>query len=126
DDLKLDDLDIPEIIRLLLVSDELFLNELMNFIVDYMLSKRIESLKQYVNNIFEIENGHLAFKRLKKFYTNIIDWEPEVVFRAKDFTKTSKDLLIDLLKRDYLNMNEIEIWDHIIKWGFLTIYIRKI
>ncbi|CAJ0827204.1 5762_t:CDS:2, partial [Entrophospora sp. SA101] len=79
DDLKLDDLDIPEIIRLLLVSDELFLNELMNFIVDYMLSKRIESLKQYVNNIFEIENGHLAFKRLKKFYTNIIDWEPEVV-----------------------------------------------
>src|SRR6266498_6024427 len=34
-----------------------------------------------------------------------------------DFTSLSEKSLISLIKRDDLQMKEIEIWEHVLKWG---------
>jgi hypothetical protein len=43
---------------------------------------------------------------------------PEKVFKSLDFTSLSENSLISLIKRDDLQMKEIEIWEHVLKWGF--------
>jgi hypothetical protein len=42
---------------------------------------------------------------------------PDKVFESLDFTSLPEKSLISLLKRDDLQMKEIEIWEHVLKWG---------
>src|SRR5438045_9705643 len=41
----------------------------------------------------------------------------EKVFKSLDFTSLPEKSLISLIKRDDLQMREIEIWEHVINWG---------
>ncbi|RGB27410.1 hypothetical protein C1646_769142 [Rhizophagus diaphanus] len=43
---------------------------------------------------------------------------PEKIFTSLDFTSLSEKSLILLIKRDDLQMNEIEVREHILKWEF--------
>ncbi|RGB40696.1 hypothetical protein C1646_687269 [Rhizophagus diaphanus] len=42
---------------------------------------------------------------------------PEKIFKSLDFDSLSEKSLISLVKRDDLQMREIEIWECILKWG---------
>ena len=42
---------------------------------------------------------------------------PEKVFKSQDFTSCPEKTLVSLLKRDDLQMKEIEIWEYVLKWG---------
>ena len=42
---------------------------------------------------------------------------PEKIFKSFDFTSLSEKSLISLIKRDDLQMKEIEVWEHVLKWG---------
>ncbi|GET01087.1 BTB/POZ protein [Rhizophagus clarus] len=42
---------------------------------------------------------------------------PQKIFRSLDFTSFSEKPLVLLIKRDDLQMKEVEIWEHVLKWG---------
>src|SRR5207248_1569755 len=42
---------------------------------------------------------------------------PEKVFKSPYFTSLSEKTLVQIIKRDDLKMKEVEIWEHILKWG---------
>ncbi|EXX62538.1 uncharacterized protein OCT59_025427 [Rhizophagus irregularis] len=42
---------------------------------------------------------------------------PEKVFKSLDFTSLPEKSLIQLIKRDDLQMKEVEVWKHVLKWG---------
>src|SRR5436190_7163959 len=42
---------------------------------------------------------------------------PEKIFKSMDFTSLPEKSLVQLIKRDDLQMKEVEIWEHILKWG---------
>ncbi len=42
---------------------------------------------------------------------------PEKIFKSFDFTLLSEKSLISLIKRNDLQMEEIEIWEYVLKWG---------
>ncbi|EXX77165.1 hypothetical protein RirG_026350 [Rhizophagus irregularis DAOM 197198w] len=42
---------------------------------------------------------------------------PEKIFKSLDFTSLPEKSIISLIKRDDLQMKEIEIWEHVLKWG---------
>jgi len=44
--------------------------------------------------------------------------EPKILFNSNKFLNLKAPLLEFLLKRDDLNMNEIEIWENLLKWCF--------
>src|SRR5439155_4688379 len=46
---------------------------------------------------------------------------PETVFESDNFTAIKENALISLLKRNNLNMDEIDIWKYVIKWGIAQI-----
>ncbi|RHZ67614.1 hypothetical protein Glove_300g106 [Diversispora epigaea] len=54
---------------------------------------------------------------LEKFYNDIIVKYPNLIFESEDFTSLQETALITILKRDDLKVDEIKIWDYVIKWG---------
>jgi len=51
--------------------------------------------------------------------TTVWKWSqnPRLVFDSENFPTLDKGVLLPLLKRDDLQMEEIEIWKSVIKWG---------
>ncbi|CAG8766133.1 16252_t:CDS:1, partial [Gigaspora margarita] len=88
----------------------------------------LELCKQIKKHLLETES---AWKFPKDFITlcqhNVIDLynvaiylvckNPKVVFESKEFLELGEDHLISLLKSDDLRLDEIEIWDYLVKWG---------
>ena len=54
---------------------------------------------------------------MKKFYNDIIVKYPNLIFESEDFTSLQETALVSVLKRDDLKLEEIKIWDCVIKWG---------
>jgi hypothetical protein len=67
--------------------------------------------------IFQIIFHHKLFVNLQELCLKNICSEPEIIFSSNKFTQLSAHLLEIILKRDDLNLKEIEIWENIIKWG---------
>ncbi|CAB4412186.1 unnamed protein product [Rhizophagus irregularis] len=42
---------------------------------------------------------------------------PEKVLKSLNFTSLSEKSLISIIKNDDLQMKEIEVWEHVLKWG---------
>src|SRR6266496_6825647 len=42
---------------------------------------------------------------------------PEKVFKSFNFVSLPETSLISLIKRDDLQMNEVEVWEYVLKWG---------
>ncbi|RHZ44428.1 hypothetical protein Glove_726g2 [Diversispora epigaea] len=57
------------------------------------------------------------FKGLNRFYNDIITKHPNLIFEYEDFTSLQEAALISILEKDNLQLEEIEIWDYVIKWG---------
>src|ERR1051325_10037133 len=42
---------------------------------------------------------------------------PEKIFKSLDFTSLPEKSLVSLIKKDNLQMKEIEVWEHVLKWS---------
>ncbi|CAG8538055.1 9613_t:CDS:2 [Ambispora leptoticha] len=60
---------------------------------------------------------HESFKRLNEYCLKTISEQPHIIFEASDFLSLEESVLVSMLKCDDLAMDEIEIWNSIIKWG---------
>ncbi|GET53128.1 BTB/POZ domain-containing protein [Rhizophagus irregularis DAOM 181602=DAOM 197198] len=72
----------------------------------------LENLLETGEEIFETIYKHEIFKDLW-----IIVWT--ILFKSDKFINLEVPLLELLLKRDDLSLDEIDIWDNLIKWCFL-------
>ncbi|RHZ48706.1 hypothetical protein Glove_543g49 [Diversispora epigaea] len=84
---------------------EIILKYIYSGIVDNTDTKTIYELMINAN---ELELKELS-RKLEKY--------PTLIFESEDFTSIQETALISILKRDDLKVEEIKIWDYIIKWG---------
>ena len=54
---------------------------------------------------------------LQKFCTDLMAKAPEKIFNSLDFISLSEKSLISLIRRDDLQMDEVKIWELVLKWG---------
>ena len=54
---------------------------------------------------------------LQKYCTDFISKEPDKIFKSPNFSSISEKLLISLIQGDNLLMTEIQVWEHVLKWG---------
>ncbi|CAB4439431.1 unnamed protein product [Rhizophagus irregularis] len=80
----------------------------------YSVSDLIE---QHFGIIQQISCQSNNLLELQEFCTNLMVQSPEKIFKSFDFTKLSEKSLISLIKNDDLQMKEIEVWEHVLKWG---------
>ncbi len=108
-----------DLLKLLVASVDLLLEELVNCLQDYFIENRVYWIQQnYVlvlNTIFNFDNC----KKLQDHCLNPILANPRLFITSKDFSTLDKDPLSNLLKRNDLHfqIEEIVIWDNLIKWG---------
>ena len=55
--------------------------------------------------------------KLQQFCADVIAKSPEKIFKSAYFTSLPEKYLVQIIKRDDLQIKEIEIWEHVLKWG---------
>ncbi|KAG9285286.1 hypothetical protein G9A89_001420 [Geosiphon pyriformis] len=105
------------ILELLIATDELILEKLINHLEDYLIEHHAKELEENFATFHETFFIHHSFKKLQKFCTEIAVNNPAAVFNSQDFTSLNKNAPCSILSRDDLNMDESEILEKIIEWG---------
>ncbi|PKK70108.1 BTB-domain-containing protein [Rhizophagus irregularis] len=106
-----------EVFELLMAVDELSIQTLINCIQEYLIKYKKEFLQQQCSvEILDTFYQHDSFTDLWNFSLRKICEEPEILFNSNKFINLSEHLLEFLLKQDDLNLDEILIWDGLIKW----------
>ncbi|EXX63401.1 hypothetical protein RirG_152700 [Rhizophagus irregularis DAOM 197198w] len=58
-----------------------------------------------------------SFLDLQKFCTELIAKHPEKIFSSSNFTSIPEKALISLIQHDNHQMGEVQVWEHVLKWG---------
>jgi hypothetical protein len=108
----------PDILKLLIAVDELNIQPLISHVQEYLIEHQTEFLHQNPSGILETVYQHETFTDLWNFSLKAICEDPKILFYSDKFLNLKAPLLELLLKRDDLNMGEIEIWENLLKWCF--------
>ncbi|RHZ43251.1 hypothetical protein Glove_816420g5 [Diversispora epigaea] len=106
-----------DILGLLVASDELILEELFKYVQNYLIEKETAWLNQNLVKILLIVSKLASCKPLQNYCYKSICADPDSFFASEDFPILNKDIFLELVKRDDLGIEEIDLWDHLIKWG---------
>ncbi|EXX78770.1 hypothetical protein GLOIN_2v1176608 [Rhizophagus irregularis DAOM 181602=DAOM 197198] len=117
--IELKNLQGPDVLKLLIAVDELNIQQLISHIQEYLIKHQTEFLHQNPTGILETVYQHETFTDLWDFCLEKICEEPEILFNSDKFVNLKAPLLELLLKRDDLNMDEIEVWEGLLKWCFV-------
>jgi hypothetical protein len=109
--------DTSEILQLLLATDDLLLQELVDYLQKYLIENKSEWMEQHFELIHRKSFQSNSLLELQQFCTDFMVKSPEKVFKSLDFTSLPEKSLIQLIKRDDLQMKEVEVWEHVLKWG---------
>ncbi|GBB83320.1 hypothetical protein RclHR1_10050003 [Rhizophagus clarus] len=106
-----------DILGLLVASDELLTQELITFVQNYLIENHAEWLR---NNFVKVLHAIIQFescKQLQNYCLESICTDPKPFFNSPEFPTLETNILLGLLKRDDLLMDEIDLWNNLIKWG---------
>ncbi|CAB5312206.1 unnamed protein product [Rhizophagus irregularis] len=106
--ISLIDRDIMEILEILAASDELLLNDLLDFIQEYLIETKNEWLHSSILKIYQTSLAHGSCEKLREFILATISSDPELLFKSANFLSLDVSLLTPILKRDDLDMAEDE------------------
>ncbi|RHZ85280.1 hypothetical protein Glove_67g87 [Diversispora epigaea] len=101
----------------MLVANECKLEELTNKLETLLIDTKASWLKTHFSLVYRTIFDRRNFKKLENYCNDIIVKYPNLIFDSSDFTSLQESALVSLLKRDDLQMKEVEIWDYVIKWG---------
>ena len=106
---------VEDIFGLLTASDELLLEELLEYVQDHLIEKHTRWIQQ--NFVFVL---HAVFKlasckKLQDHCLESICSDPKLFIASEIFSSLDKEILFFM--RDDLQVAEIDAWDCLIKWG---------
>ncbi|EXX70341.1 uncharacterized protein OCT59_029188 [Rhizophagus irregularis] len=106
-----------EILRVLTTADQLCLQEIVDYLQEYLINNEFEWMEQHFGLVYQIGFQSNSLLEIQNFCTNCMTKSPQKIFKSFDFTLLSEKSLISLIKRDDLQMKEIEVWEYVLKWG---------
>ncbi|RIB21919.1 TLD-domain-containing protein [Gigaspora rosea] len=99
------------------VAFEFYLEELARHIENYLIETKANWLRLHFMRIYQKSFQNNQFQNLQKWCNDFLVKYPNKIFDSEDFTSLQENALVSLIKRDDLQMEEIKIWNYIIKWG---------
>ncbi|RHZ77530.1 hypothetical protein Glove_177g141 [Diversispora epigaea] len=102
---------------LMLAADEFELEELTNKLETLLIETKGSWLRTHFSLVYHSIFSQNDFKKLEEFCNDIVVKYPKLIFDADEFTSLEESALVSLLKRNDLQMEEVKIWDYVIKWG---------
>ncbi|UZO06932.1 uncharacterized protein OCT59_027237 [Rhizophagus irregularis] len=115
--ISLEEYDTSDIINVLLAASELGLQELIVDIQSFLVETKADWMESNFNLIYQTSFENDSFLELQKFCTDLTSKEPDKIFKSPNFSSIPENLLVSLIQSDYFQMSEIQIWEHVLKWG---------
>ncbi|CAG8466228.1 326_t:CDS:1 [Acaulospora colombiana] len=106
-----------DLLDLLVAADELILGELVEHTQDYLIQHNAKWLQKNIVKVLHTIFRHKTCEKLQNYCLEIISDDPRFLFESEHYLSLESDLLVSLLGRDDLEIDEIEIWDYLIRWG---------
>src|SRR6266536_399517 len=100
--------------------DELNIQTLIPCIQEYLINNQYEFLQQNPIEILETfyqVYQHDTFTGLWNLTLETICEKPEIIFNSDKLIRLRAPLLELILKQDFLLLDEIVVWDNLIKWS---------
>src|SRR5438045_818785 len=115
--LSLEEYDTSDIIKILIAASELSLQELTAYLQSFLIENKTNWMEQNFNLIYQTSFENVSFLKLQKYCTDLTSKEPDKLFKSPNFSSIPEKLLVSLIQNDNLQMDEIQIWEHVLKWG---------
>src|SRR6266480_2193921 len=116
--INVDNLDANEILELLEACDELCFDELIEDLQNFLMKEEKEWIQENLIDIYKISAKHQSFNLLQDYCDELIYCDnAELLLKSKDIVVIEKPMLMTILKKDDLELREIDIWDCVIRWG---------
>ncbi|GET03202.1 carbohydrate-binding module family 13 protein [Rhizophagus clarus] len=115
--LSLEEYDTSDIIKILIASNELSLQELITHLQLFLIENKKDWMERNFNMIYKISFENNSFSKLQNFCTKFMSNVPERNINPNDFTSLSEKSLISHIKNDIFQKNVIKIWENVLKWG---------
>ncbi|RIA85039.1 hypothetical protein C1645_391449 [Glomus cerebriforme] len=96
-----------------IAADELELLEVYQQIEKVLLENESAWQPRDIIKFCQLDN----FNKLYKVALGLVCKIPEIIFESKEFLNMKENYLIQILKCDYLKLEEIDLWEYLIKWG---------
>src|SRR6185369_5625357 len=105
------------LLELLIAADELVLQSLINYVQVHLISKRTNWLRRRINmvSVLQIVCEHEPFDQLREYVLEYICRDAKPFFESDEFITLREDALVLILARDDLELEEVRIWDNVIR-----------
>ncbi|CAG8588266.1 12775_t:CDS:2, partial [Racocetra fulgida] len=105
-------------------ENELELSELTENMQEYLISHEIDWIRNNFFNILQTTAKSKAFTRLENFCQEIFRTNQASILTSDGFLELEADFLVSLFKRDDIVLDEILIWESVIRWGMAQIKLN--
>ena len=105
------------ILELLIASDELLLEELIEYLQEYLIEKQRNWVHKNLVLILNTVCRLASCRIIQDYCFETICLDPKPLITLDNFPSLDIDILYNLLKRDDFMIEEIVAWDYLIKWG---------
>ncbi|RHZ76266.1 hypothetical protein Glove_199g153 [Diversispora epigaea] len=105
------------IFDLMIAANEFEIEELTNELENLLIETKSSWLKSHFSLVYRSIFSENNLKDLEKFCNDIVAKYPNLIFDAEDFTSLHESALVSLLERDDLQLEEVVIWEYVVKWG---------
>src|ERR1043166_1423988 len=102
-----------------MAADELLLQELVDYLQKFLIEKKSKWLEQHFELVHQTSFQSNAFSDLRRFCTDAMTKSPEKMLNSLNHASFPEESLISLIERDDLQMEEIQVWDHVLRWGLV-------
>jgi hypothetical protein len=115
--ISLEEYDTSDIIKILVAGSELGLKELITYLQSFLIETQENWIELNFDLIYKTSFENDSFLELQKFCTDLTSKEPDKIFKSPNFSSIPEKLLIAIIQSDNLQMDEIQVWEHVLKWG---------
>ncbi|CAI2180425.1 9261_t:CDS:2 [Funneliformis geosporum] len=106
-----------DILDLIIASDELLLNELVTSVQEYLIKNQTGWLQQNIVKVLHMAFQLESCQQLQNYCLESICDHPEPLFNSPDFPTLKQSILLGIVKRENLKIEEVELWNYLIEWG---------
>ena len=108
--------DASDIIKILIATNDLGLKELIPDLQSFLIKNNKSWIEENFEFVYQTSFENDSFLVLQNYCTDLMSKEPDKIFKSPNFPSISEKLLISIIQNDKLQMCEIQLWDHVLKW----------
>ncbi|RGB30149.1 hypothetical protein C1646_818049 [Rhizophagus diaphanus] len=118
-ELNVEEDSVSDIFTLLKTADEFQLHSLVLHIQEFLIdSNQKEFIKDNALEFFDNTFQNEKFELIRNYCLEIICENPGLLFENDIFLTLSSQMVEFILKQEKITLDEIEIWDYLIKWAY--------